>query len=732
MQNTNEQTNPLLSLCMIVRDCEESIRPLLKSITPTIKNGKVFPIFDEIVFVDTGSKDKTVTELKRFAKSMEDFNIPVIIKHFTWIDDFSAARNFSLSLASGTWRGFLDSDDVLEAGENLYATVFKIERDKLDIQALLIDYDYDPLESLQTLRFCRYSENWKFVDPIHERLSYTAGQLQHQQMGLLTNVKVKHKYKTNEEKQAAIVRNSKIAKANFDTPEATEPAYRARLARTIAQEMKMNGEDHAVIPMLEMVYEQYGTLPEGRQAAADLMVVNIKHKNYDIAKLWAKKAGPSYECLAHYVAGEFDQAVHAHLRVDPDKMETNHEGYIYEKLLCRLAAVSSYAQNKNFVAAERVLNTIPPNLLNRPNDSGPVTMAVALDLDKITIFAGFCHESYSPNHVNTHAVGGSEEAIIYLSEALVRQGRRVVVYAKTPMGFVPGEYNGVEWHNASEFDIEKQHGTLVLWRDPMGALNIATSRSKGHPIPGIFNSSLWLHDCSYGMNIEQFKKACAAVNSVITLSQAHINSLFPEGVPDNVNIVNIGNGICEEHFPAEFDDKDPDLFIYSSCPSRGLYELLTMWQSILKIRPNAKLEVYYNGDMFKKQHPKEWKVIEDLLSQKGIKYIGGVSHKVLHDAMRRASYWVYPNRGNIETFCITALKMQAAGVQPIVWGAGALPEVVCSLGTVLPVEDTQGILDAISKPLALSDRYEMRRQVLEKWSWDKVAREFSKVWSLKR
>jgi glycosyltransferase involved in cell wall biosynthesis len=84
-----------ISLCMIVKDEEYYIENCLKSVKD---------IVDEIIIVDTGSTDKTKELVKEYTKNIYDFK---------WINDFSAARNFSFSLATGEYILWLDADDVL-------------------------------------------------------------------------------------------------------------------------------------------------------------------------------------------------------------------------------------------------------------------------------------------------------------------------------------------------------------------------------------------------------------------------------------------------------------------------------------------------------------------------------------------------------------------------------------------------------------------------------------------
>ncbi len=90
---------PKLSLAMIVRDEGERLAECLSSVRSVV---------DEIVVVDTGSQDDTVSVAERFGAK---------VGHFEWCDDFSAARNESLHLATGEWVLVLDADERLSEGD---------------------------------------------------------------------------------------------------------------------------------------------------------------------------------------------------------------------------------------------------------------------------------------------------------------------------------------------------------------------------------------------------------------------------------------------------------------------------------------------------------------------------------------------------------------------------------------------------------------------------------------
>jgi glycosyltransferase involved in cell wall biosynthesis len=86
--------NPI-SVCMIVKNEEKHIEECLKRIRP----------YDwEIVVVDTGSTDRTREIALRYADKVCDF---------TWCNDFSAARNFSIAQASRPFIFVLDADEYV-------------------------------------------------------------------------------------------------------------------------------------------------------------------------------------------------------------------------------------------------------------------------------------------------------------------------------------------------------------------------------------------------------------------------------------------------------------------------------------------------------------------------------------------------------------------------------------------------------------------------------------------
>lgn len=85
-----------ISLCMIVKDEEETLERCLKCVQG---------FADEIIIVDTGSKDHTKDIAYQYTDQVYDF---------IWVDDFSKARNEAFSYATKDYVMWLDADDVID------------------------------------------------------------------------------------------------------------------------------------------------------------------------------------------------------------------------------------------------------------------------------------------------------------------------------------------------------------------------------------------------------------------------------------------------------------------------------------------------------------------------------------------------------------------------------------------------------------------------------------------
>lgn len=149
-----------LSACLIIKNEELVIERCLKSI---------IPICDEIIVVDTGSSDKTIDIVNKLSSNDEKIKL----YHFKWIDDFSAARNFSFQKATSDYVMWVDADEMFT--DELNNTILKLKNNDFknyDVIATSIQFYYSENNYSFVFReriiLKKNNPYWKFR--VHEEL----------------------------------------------------------------------------------------------------------------------------------------------------------------------------------------------------------------------------------------------------------------------------------------------------------------------------------------------------------------------------------------------------------------------------------------------------------------------------------------------------------------------------------------------------------------------------------
>lgn len=146
-----------ISACYIVKNEAKNLAKSIKSLKSQV---------NEIVVVDTGSTDNTITVARKLGAK---------VYSFPWQDDFSKARNFALSKAKGEWLVLLDADEYFTAktagnirqaqqADGLLIQMVNYDVDKAEIQ----DYFYQ-------LRIVRNQQGLHYEGKIHEELKLSEG-----------------------------------------------------------------------------------------------------------------------------------------------------------------------------------------------------------------------------------------------------------------------------------------------------------------------------------------------------------------------------------------------------------------------------------------------------------------------------------------------------------------------------------------------------------------------------
>ena len=248
-----QKTDHGLSLCMIVRDEEHSIEAVLSSARAHV---------EEIVVVDTGSKDQTVAIAKRYADRLE---------HFDWIDDFSAARNYSLELASQPWILVLDADEViadddysrlreltLSASDDGFYLIQRLYQNNPDSEQALwkpadskspLSKNYRGYTENPILRLFKNSSSIRYSGRIHEIVDRSIGS----ERRAMSDIAIHHYHeKTENETERHVLRNLSIQEAMISDGTATAREFLSAGAAHLRTTKKYDKAGEYLLKALEL------------------------------------------------------------------------------------------------------------------------------------------------------------------------------------------------------------------------------------------------------------------------------------------------------------------------------------------------------------------------------------------------------------------------------------------------------------------------------------------------
>jgi len=260
-------TRPLISLCMIVKNAEKTLGDVLY---------KARAAFDEIVIVDTGSTDGTVALARGMAVADGKGES---VYHFKWSDDFAAARNYAFSLATGTWRMYLDADDILHASHLLPHKLNDLVRRFPNLNAVSMDYEYVKGQSKhQKIRLVRWLDDdgkplgWTWKDRIHEYLDLPGRQKVVATLlsGHEGDIYVEHMPKSDEDTHAAFERNARLLNLTMDdigapADERGRAAFHLGLmTKSLDRKTSLRHFTHAAVLMPGTSFEVYAGLEKAR------------------------------------------------------------------------------------------------------------------------------------------------------------------------------------------------------------------------------------------------------------------------------------------------------------------------------------------------------------------------------------------------------------------------------------------------------------------------------------
>lgn len=275
---------------------------------------------------------------------------------------------------------------------------------------------------------------------------------------------------------------------------------------------------------------------------------------------------------------------------------------------------------------------------------------------------------------------GSEFALVEIASRLGKD-YDVIVFSETPRGYNKHIMN-VTWRSSQDYQevIESSTPDIII-------ISRYINTFLDYFIPDGPKVYVWLHDLVPHMQHHTGMIPIGYMGCVIPRVTKWIpvgNQMVVEkSLGGNVHLSKYGitpkmcytikNGITiEKGWDPLKHKKNRHSFIYSSWAEKGLWNLLDNWEGVLKIMPDAVLNVYYSHTEDEQKRFREYKARYG----DSIVHHGRVEQKSLFEAMKKTEYWLFPNEFP-ETCCTTAMEMAYYGVIQITNSRGALKENVC-------------------------------------------------------
>ncbi len=266
-----------------------------------------------------------------------------------------------------------------------------------------------------------------------------------------------------------------------------------------------------------------------------------------------------------------------------------------------------------------------------------------------------------PKLPKQNGIGGSEEAVIWLSRLLHDRGWNVTVYADC--GNASRIYDGVPWKPHWMWNYRDRQDVTIVWRNPQ---ILDQDINSGKIV-------LDLHDVIIESELPPAR--AEKLDIIFVKSQFH-RSLHPS-IPDSKFAI-IPNGIDTTLFEVA-SVRNSNLIVNTSSADRSLEGFLDCYEAIKVQVPDAKAQWAYGWgiwDVVTNSDPQRtaWRTtMQARMRELGVAELGRLNHHDIAQLYLRANAFLYPTE-MAEIDCISLSKAMAAGAVPVTTDFAALGE----------------------------------------------------------
>jgi tetratricopeptide (TPR) repeat protein len=574
-----------LGLGMIVRDEVEAFEQILISVYDQID--KCF-----LTVTSESRQDEFEDLIEKYPK--------LKVSYFHWVADFAKARNYNLKQIDTDYWFWLDSDDKILHADFLPDMVEKMDRDNLDV--IFWSYNYMQNEAGECMalhdreRLIRRSHPFKWLGAVHETL------IGDQPVGVYDErIIVKHNKHVDDVSQSS-ERNHKILLREYKKIKDPRTAHYLGLSyfglqkydksiEKFLEHIETSGWDEeryrswCKIAEIHIVTDNLGKAHAAASAAIDLLpsypdAYYIKAQIAYAKEEWSQvidwmntaisKPQPKtfsiidpstpIRCLI-YAAVAYThklepvnayETLAAALKQSPRNSDGNYWLPLMKYNYDEHQAIENISELAKFLSdnkgsTSKLFSSLPADMTMDARISKikqQYTKPVVWSDKSLVFFCGPTNEVWGPDTLKD-GMGGSEEAIVYLTRELALLGWEVTVYNERD-----DEYIDIVEHTTDFVDGELREGGAVVRYVPWNTINTKDTFNKlviwrAPELASEFIAKQIVVDLHDTIQPERLNKVSDVVDKFFVKSTYH-RELYPE-LPDDQFII-LGNGIKKGQF----------------------------------------------------------------------------------------------------------------------------------------------------------------------------------------
>lgn len=662
---------PTISICSILKNEIDNLPGFFESFADVV---------DEVHFTDTGSADGSIEWIEK--AKIEWPNIKIYLHKFEWVDDFSAARNYSFSHTNTDYILWADLDDRLNN-----KSAFLLWRDHAmslsDYWLNTYNYGKDAsgknVCSFARERVIKRDRGFSWNYPIHEGILPKSSQYKDIRTNYVTTWSIDHK-RTIDELNRDRGRNLSILEKQKDKLDARLQYYLGKELYDATQYVESlhwlvkacadpKLEHHDRILGLQYTCFAYAACNQYEKA------IQFAHQGLQLdtnrAEFWVC-IGDCYLKMNHPIKATpaFNAAKSCAYQ---NPMAGGHAGMIFSSEICytiypreqlariyaNLGAIDKAkveakdAADMGSIEAKKILDEL--NRIDSLTKVKPVENLTSVDDIIISCPPGTQMYEWDADIAKVRGIGGSETAAVQMAYWLKKlTGRSVKVFnARNDMKVCDGvEY--ISNTKLNEYTSKFLPALHIAWR---------------HTIPVTpARTAVWSHDL-----ITPGSENLKDNSQLMCLSEFHKNYVSAMQGVSSDKIWLTRNGIDPERFRNKEIKKQYAKVIWPSSPDRGLNWALDILDDVYKEIPELELHIFYGTDNLRKGGMvAQADALEAMIKARPYAiYHGNQQQEILAKHFMESEVWLY-SAHFYETFCISALESLASKCFPIVTDLAAL------------------------------------------------------------